>query len=187
MLLPFFKQTAAAAVPSAITGLAGAATFGFLGAGGSPRGIPAGISHSVGGAASGAVSGATLGGFLGAGLVGAAIGIPAFRGKVGSFLASAGRSPTVQRVGARMAAAPIGGQAQGSISRFLKAARTTPHSEAAAFTIELLEQKQHRFRMLATGGAFGAIGGMMAGMPLGMARRAYVGGRRETGPMNYGA
>jgi hypothetical protein len=86
-----------------------------------------------------------------------------------------------------MATAPIGAEARSSIGRFMKAARSTPHDEAAKFTIELLQQKQHRFRMLATGGAFGAIGGAMAGMPLGMARRAYVGGRREVGPMNYGA
>ncbi len=187
MHFPYFQQTAAAAVPSAITGLAGAATFGFLGAGGNPRGIPAGISHSVGGAASGAISGATLGAVLGAGVVGAAAAIPAFRGKVGSFLASAGRSGAVQKLGARMAAAPIGAQASGSINRFLKLARTTPHDEAAAFTIELLESKKHRFRMLTSGSFFGALGGATVGMPLGMARRAYVGGRRETGPMNYGA
>ena len=182
----WLAQNRMQAVPTALVGLAGAATIGFAASGGQLGGAPAGAGGAFGGATSGAFSGALLGMGLGGGLMAAGMYSSALRPYVGKFIGKALTSRPMQSLASMAQSAPLGPQwapAQRALGGFMRTVEkefASPQAQAASFLIRLLENKQMQYRWaMGVGGVAGMVGGGLGGAAVG----AWQGGSKLRGPM----
>lgn len=177
-------QNRISAAPTALVGLAGAATVGFMSSGGQAEGLTAGMGGAIGGGAAGGFSGAMLGIGAGAGLIATGMYSSTMRPAVGRWIGKMLSSSPMQKMATMVTSAPMGpgaAPAQRALGTFMRQEFLTPQGQAASFLITMLENKQMSYKMAM---GIGGVGGALVGGTGGFGVGAWRGGSQLRGPMN---